>query len=45
MPHQPALIMLNRWRRWLGHVSKQGNCLLGFLLVEAAQVTARSDLD
>src|SRR5690348_3727108 len=27
----------------LGHISKQGNCLLRFLLVEAAQVTVRSD--
>jgi transposase len=31
-------------RRRLGHISKQGNVLLRFLLVEAAQVTAvRSD--
>jgi transposase len=30
-------------RRRLGHISKQGNCLLRFLLVEAAQVTVRSD--
>ena len=30
-------------RRRLGHISKQGNSLLGFLLVEAAQVTVRSD--
>lgn len=30
-------------RRRLGHVSKQGNSLLRFLLVEAAQVTVRSD--
>ena len=30
-------------RRRLGHVSKQGNVLLRFLLVEAAQVTVRSD--
>jgi len=30
-------------RRRLGHISKQGNCLLRFLLVEAAQVTARID--
>ncbi len=29
-------------RRRLGHITKQGNCLLRFLLVEAAQVTARS---
>jgi transposase len=29
-------------RRQLGHISKQGNCLLRFLLVEAAQVTVRS---
>ena len=29
-------------RRRLGHISKQGNALLRFLLVEAAQVTARS---
>jgi transposase len=29
-------------RRWLGHISKQGNVLLRFLLVEAAQVTVRS---
>src|SRR5216683_4555783 len=27
----------------LGHISKQGNALLRFLLVEAAQVTVRSD--
>jgi transposase len=27
----------------LGHISKQGNVLLCFLLVEAAQVTVRSD--
>jgi transposase len=26
----------------LGHISKQGNALLRFLLVEAAQVTVRS---
>jgi transposase len=30
-------------RRRLGHISKQGNSLLRFLLVEAAQVTARTD--
>jgi hypothetical protein len=29
------------WRR-LGHITKQGNSLLRFLLVEAAQVTTRS---
>ena len=29
-------------RRWLGHITKQGNALLRFLLVEAAQVSARS---
>jgi transposase len=29
-------------RRQLGHISKQGNVLLRFLLVEAAQVTVRS---
>jgi transposase len=29
-------------RRRLGHISKQGNVLLRFLLVEAAQVTVRS---
>ena len=29
-------------RRRLGHISKQGNALLRFLLVEAAQVTIRS---
>ena len=28
--------------RRLGHITKQGNSLLRFLLVEAAQVTARS---
>ena len=28
--------------RGLGHITKQGNSLLRFLLVEAAQVTARS---
>jgi transposase len=27
---------------WLGHITKQGNTLLRFLLVEAAQVTVRS---
>ena len=30
-------------RQRLGHISKQGNALLRFLLVEAAQVTVRSD--
>jgi transposase len=30
-------------RRRLGHISKQGNSLLRFLLVEAAQAAARSD--
>jgi transposase len=30
-------------RRRLGHISKQGNSLLRLLLVEAAQVTVRSD--
>jgi transposase len=30
-------------RRRLGHISKQGNVLLRFLLVEAAQVTVRSE--
>ena len=29
-------------RRRLGHITKQGNVLLRFLLVEAAQVSARS---
>jgi len=29
-------------RRRLGHISKQGNSLLRFLLVEAVQVTVRS---
>jgi len=29
-------------RRRLGHIRKRGNVLLGFLLVEAAQVTVRS---
>ena len=29
-------------QRRLGHITKQGNSLLRFLLVEAAQVTARS---
>jgi transposase IS116/IS110/IS902 family protein len=29
----------------LGHISKQGNALLRFLLVEAAQVTIRSDAE
>ena len=32
-------------RRRLGHITKQGNSLLRFLLVEAAQVTVRSDPD
>src|SRR5438128_974229 len=32
-------------RRRLGHISKQGNSLLRFLLVEAAQVTVRTDPD
>jgi transposase len=32
-------------RRHLGHISKQGNTLLRFLLVAAAQVTLRSDPD
>jgi len=30
-------------RRRLGHITKQGNSLLRFLLVEAAQVTVRND--
>jgi transposase len=30
-------------QRRLGHITKQGNSLLRFLLVEAAQVTVRSD--
>ena len=30
-------------RRRLGHITKQGNSVLRFLLVEAAQVTVRSD--
>jgi transposase len=30
-------------RRRLGHITKQGNSLLRFLLVEAAQVTVRSE--
>jgi transposase len=30
-------------RRRLGHITKQGNSLMRFLLVEAAQVTVRSD--
>ncbi|HVR27871.1 MAG TPA: IS110 family transposase, partial [Candidatus Polarisedimenticolia bacterium] len=29
-------------RRRLGHITKQGSSILRFLLVEAAQVTARS---
>jgi transposase len=32
-------------RRKLGHISKQGNVLLRFLLVEAAQVTVRSQME
>ena len=32
-------------RRRLGHISKQGNSLLRFLLVEAAQVTVRTNPD
>jgi len=32
-------------RRRLGHITKQGNSLLRFLLVEAAQVTVRSDTE
>jgi len=32
-------------RQRLGHISKQGNKLLRFLLVEAAQVAVRFDLD
>ncbi len=32
-------------RRRLGHISKQGNSLLRFLLVEAAQVTVRTNSD
>src|SRR5437588_8367287 len=32
-------------RRRLGHITKQGNSLLRFLLVEAAQVTVRTDPD
>jgi hypothetical protein len=35
----------SRQRRRLGHITKQGNSLLCFLLVEAAQVTVRSDPD
>jgi transposase len=31
-------------RRRLGHITKQGNSLLRFLLVEAAQATVRSDV-
>jgi transposase len=30
-------------RRRLGHITKQGSSILRFLLVEAAQVTVRSD--
>jgi transposase len=32
-------------RRRLGHISKQGNALLRFLLVEAAQAAVRGDPD
>ena len=32
-------------RRRLGHITKQGNSLLRFLLVEAAQAAARRDPD
>ncbi len=32
-------------KRRLGHISKQGNSLLRFLLVEAAQATVRHDPD
>jgi len=32
-------------RRRLGHISKQGNTLLRFLLVEAAQATVRADAE
>jgi transposase len=32
-------------RRRLGHITKQGNTLLRFLLVEAAQVAVRRDPD
>ena len=32
-------------RQRLGHISKQGNALLRFFLVEAAQVTVRSDAE
>ena len=35
----------SRGRRRLGHISKQGNSLSRFLLVEAAQATVRSDPD
>ena len=38
----PAEDSSGDWRR-LGHTSKQGNAPLRFLLVEAAQVTVRSD--
>ncbi len=31
-------------RRRLGHITKQGNTLLRFLLLEAAQATVRCDL-
>ena len=30
-------------KQWLGHISKQGNSLLRFLLVEAAQIAVRDD--
>jgi transposase len=32
-------------KQWLGHISKQGNSLLRFLLVEAAQAAARNNAD
>jgi hypothetical protein len=32
-------------RQWLGHISKQNNALLRFLLVEAAQAAARYNPD
>jgi transposase len=32
-------------RRQLGHISKQGNTLLRFLLAAAAQITVGSDPD
>jgi transposase len=45
--HILQLLMENRFpssgnRRRLGHITKQGSSMLRFLLVEAAQVTARS---